>query len=96
MTCPLLATWSALLGQFAGPPSELSLQQFWPIVLTIFLVIIAMVVAIVFYSFGSVWLQAVMSGADISMLSLIGMYFRQVRAQTIVNAKIMAAQSGLN
>jgi uncharacterized protein YqfA (UPF0365 family) len=96
VTCPLLATWSALLGQFEGNPPELVLQRFWPILLTIFLVIIAMVVAIVFYSFGSVWLQAVMSGADVSMLSLIGMYFRQVRAQTIVNAKIMAAQSGLN
>ncbi len=58
--------------------------------------IFACVVAVVFYSFGSVWLQAKMSSADVSMLSLVGMYFRQVRAQTIVNAKIMAAQSGLD
>jgi len=60
------------------------------------LAVFACVALVVFYSFGSVWLQAKMSSADISMLSLIGMYFRQVRAQTIVNAKIMAAQSGLD
>ncbi len=30
------------------------------------------------------------------MTSLIGMYFRQVRAPIIVNAKIMAAQAGLD
>ncbi len=52
--------------------------------------------AIVFYSFGSVWLQAVMSSADVSMFSLVGMYFRQVRAQNHCESKIMAAQSGLN
>jgi uncharacterized protein YqfA (UPF0365 family) len=75
---------------------EFTLSQIWPLVLTVALVIIGLIVTVVFYSFGSVWLQAVMSGADVSMLSLIGMYFRQVRAQTIVNAKIMAAQSGLN
>lgn len=50
----------------------------------------------VLWSFGSLWLQAVMSGADVSMGSLIGMYFRQVRSSIIVTAKIMAAQAGLN
>jgi uncharacterized protein YqfA (UPF0365 family) len=51
---------------------------------------------VVLWSFGSLWLQAQMSGADVSMGSLIGMYFRQVRSAVIVNAKIMAAQAGLN
>ena len=51
---------------------------------------------IVFWNFGSLWLQAKTSGADVSMRSLIGMYFRQVRSQVIVNAKIMAAQAGLD
>jgi uncharacterized protein YqfA (UPF0365 family) len=50
----------------------------------------------VLWSFGSLWLQAVMSGADVSMGSLIGMYFRQVRSSIIVTAKIMASQAGLN
>ena len=51
---------------------------------------------VVFWNFGSLWLQAKTSGADVTMSSLIGMYFRQVRSQVIVNAKIMAAQAGLD
>jgi uncharacterized protein YqfA (UPF0365 family) len=47
-------------------------------------------------AFGTLWFQAFMSSADISMASLVGMYFRQVRAQVIVTAKIMAAQGGLD
>jgi uncharacterized protein YqfA (UPF0365 family) len=37
-----------------------------------------------------------MSGADVSIVSLIGMSFRQVNSRVIVNAKIMAAQAGLD
>ena len=55
-----------------------------------------LVCTVVFWNFGSLWLQAKTSGADVSMASLVGMYFRQVRSQVIVNAKIMAAQAGLD
>ncbi len=41
------------------------------------------------------WLQAYMSNARVSMLSLIGMGLRQVNARTIVNGKIMAMQAGV-
>ena len=37
-----------------------------------------------------------MSSADVGLLSLVGMGFRQVRPSVIVTAKIMAAQAGLN
>jgi uncharacterized protein YqfA (UPF0365 family) len=57
---------------------------------------IALILAVVFWNFGSLWFQAWMSGADVKMSSLVGMYFRQVRPHVIVNAKIMAAQSGLS
>jgi uncharacterized protein YqfA (UPF0365 family) len=86
----------ALMAQIRIGENEIGFERLWPLLLVGALVIVAFLVAIVFYSFGSVWLQAVMSSADVSMLSLVGMYFRQVRAQTIVNAKIMASQSGLN
>ncbi|MDZ4852012.1 MAG: flotillin-like protein FloA [Pirellulaceae bacterium] len=92
----LTAFPQTLLAQIQVGDKTLTLQDLWPLLLIGFLVLVAIVVAIIFYSFGSVWLQAVMSSADVSMLSLVGMYFRQVRAQTIVNAKIMASQSGLN
>jgi len=63
--------------------------------LLLFLGLFALVSLIVLWNFGSLWLQALMSGADVSMASLIGMYFRQVRSAVIVNAKVMAAQAGL-
>jgi uncharacterized protein YqfA (UPF0365 family) len=37
-----------------------------------------------------------MSSADLSMMSLVGMGFRQVNSNLIVQAKIMAAQAGLD
>lgn len=49
-----------------------------------------------FFAYGKLWFQAFMSGADVSMMSLIGMHFRKVRANIIVTAKIMAKQAGLN
>ncbi|MFN7735363.1 MAG: flotillin-like protein FloA [Pirellula sp.] len=63
--------------------------------LLLLLGVFALVSLIVLWNFGSLWLQALMSGADVSMASLIGMYFRQVRSAVIVNAKVMAAQAGL-
>lgn len=50
----------------------------------------------IFIRYGALWVQAYMSGADVSLQSLIGMSFRRVRAATIVNAKIMGRQAGLN
>ena len=73
--------------------------NFNTIVMTVLLfgaLIVGLIVLAVFWSFGSLWLQAKTSGADVSMYSLVGMYLRQVRAQVIVNAKIMAAQAGLD
>lgn len=58
--------------------------------------VVGMIMLVVFWNFGSLWLQAKTSGADVSMYSLIGMYLRQVRPQVIVNAKIMASQAGLD
>jgi uncharacterized protein YqfA (UPF0365 family) len=56
----------------------------------------ALVVAVVFFIYGKLWFQAYMSGADVAIVSLIGMSFRQVNSRVIVNAKIMSAQAGLD
>ncbi len=58
--------------------------------------ILVFVLMIAFAMYGKLWFQAYMSSADVSMLSLIGMAFRQVRSDIIVRAKVMAAQSGLD
>jgi uncharacterized protein YqfA (UPF0365 family) len=57
--------------------------------------IFAVAVAIVFFNYGAIWFQAYMSSANVSMLSLIGMSFRQVDSRVIVQGKIMAMQAGI-
>jgi len=58
--------------------------------------VIAVVVLIVVFKYGALWFQAYMSGAEVGVMSLIGMSFRQVKSGVIVTAKIMGAQAGLN
>ncbi len=59
----------------------------------VFLLVVFVIVAAVY---GKMWFQAFMSRADVSMLSLIGMGFRQVKPTVIITAKVMAAQAGLD
>jgi uncharacterized protein YqfA (UPF0365 family) len=59
-------------------------------------IIAALTVFLVFFHYGALWFQAYMSGADVSVMSLIGMSFRQVKPSMIVTAKIMGRQAGLN
>lgn len=58
--------------------------------------IVTLFLVIAFFAFGSLWVQALAAGAKVSIFSLVGMYFRQVKAPVIVHAKIMAAQAGLD
>ena len=62
----------------------------------IFLVLFLGVFAIVAMVYGKIWFQAYMSSADVTLLSLVGMGFRQVNPRIIVAAKIMAAQAGMD
>jgi uncharacterized protein YqfA (UPF0365 family) len=55
-----------------------------------------LIAAIAFATYGKLWFQAYMSNADVSILALIGMGFRQVNSRLIVQAKIMASQAGLD
>ena len=57
--------------------------------------IAAFVLVLVLFNYGKLWVQALMSNAHVSLLSLIGMSFRQVHARTIVEGKIMAMQAGV-
>ncbi|QDS94282.1 SigmaW regulon antibacterial [Roseimaritima multifibrata] len=57
--------------------------------------LIALVVVGLFSKWGSYWIQAYMSGAEVSMTSLIGMTFLKLDHRMIVTAKIMATQAGL-
>ena len=47
------------------------------------------------FKYGSLWLQAKFSSADVTLTSLIGMSLRNVNPATIVWAQVMARQAGL-
>lgn len=61
------------------------------ILCALFLLVIIAVVA----TYGKLWFQAYMSSADVTIVSLIGMGFRQVNSQIVIQAKIMATQAGM-
>jgi uncharacterized protein YqfA (UPF0365 family) len=61
------------------------------VILGIFLLVIILIVA----SFLNLWLQALFSKAEISILSLIGMRLRKVPPRIIVEGKIMGVKAGL-
>jgi uncharacterized protein YqfA (UPF0365 family) len=68
--------------------------------LTIFLLIIVgillLVILAVAWVYGGLWFQGYMSGADVSLTSLIGMGLRGVNPRMIMTAKVMVAQAGLD
>ena len=66
----------------------------WTLLALLLMVCVGFFIAVI--AFGSLWIQASAASAKVSMSSLVGMYFRQVRAPIIVNTKIMAAQAGLD
>ncbi|MDR2754228.1 MAG: flotillin-like protein FloA [Planctomycetaceae bacterium] len=53
------------------------------------------ILGLAFFFYGSLWFQAFMSRAQVSMASLISMSLMKIRSRVIVQAKIMAKQSGL-
>jgi len=58
-------------------------------------VVFVIVVLVVAINYGKLWFQAYMSNARVTIWNLIGMSLRKVDARVIVQAKIMAMQSGI-
>lgn len=51
---------------------------------------------VTFAKFGMLWLKAASSGARVSWFSLVGMWFRRVEPDVIVNSRIMAFKAGMH
>lgn len=64
--------------------------------LVILLLIILLIVFGVLFQFLGIYIRALVSGARVSMLELIGMRLRKVNALVIVNSRIQAIRAGLN
>lgn len=83
---------------FDAFPHLLAFEYWMPVLICvgIFLAIMLFAFFVVAMMYGNIWLQSYFASADIKLLSLVGMGFRQVRPKVIVTAKIMAAQAGLD
>ncbi len=68
-------------------------QNWWTIVVIGFLILILFFAAIFLGKFVTLWLQAYMSKAQISIWDIVGMSFRKVNPSVIVRAKISAVQA---
>jgi len=66
------------------------------VILAIFGGLLTILLVVVMLTYGKLWIQAWTSGADVKMFDLVGMGFRKVRPNVIVNAKIMAKQAQLD
>jgi len=59
-------------------------------------VIVVLVIISIFLHFLNVWIRALMSGARVSLWSLVGMKLRRVPPSLIVDARIRILKAGLN
>jgi uncharacterized protein YqfA (UPF0365 family) len=87
-----------LMGQ-AELPFDASSTPWWHWAIYVAIGVGALLLIFLFFAvvtYGKLWIQAWMSDADVKLLSLVGMGFRQVSPKVIVVAKIMAAQAGLD
>ncbi|MBN1815801.1 MAG: flotillin-like FloA family protein, partial [Sedimentisphaerales bacterium] len=68
-----------------------------PVKIGLFIVagIIVVVFILMVLAYGSLWLQARLSGAPVSFMELIGMSLRKVNARTIVVSRITAVKAGM-
>ncbi len=57
--------------------------------------LVALVILIVFFKFGLLYIQAALSGARVALLDLVGMSLRKVSSHTIVNARVMSVKAGI-
>ncbi len=68
----------------------------WLTVVGVLAVVIALAAAFFVLQFFSLWIQAFMSNARVSVFDLIGMRFRRVDARMIVFSRIRVAKAGLD
>jgi len=89
---------SVSAGVFAWMPpllAEMTGNQLLLVAAIVVLALFGILAVVLVGKYFSLWLQAYMSNARVSMWSLIGMGLRQVNARTIVAGKIMAMQAGV-
>jgi uncharacterized protein YqfA (UPF0365 family) len=79
----------------AGPGSDDFMKTLKMLGL-IALACLGLVVLLAFFTFGKLYIRALLSGCRVPLLNLIGMRFRNVNPQVIVDAKVISFKAGLN
>jgi len=79
--------WNVLAAQGEMP---------WGTVFAVIVIIVVLAIMVFLWQFVSLWLQAFMSKADVTIFELIGMKFRKVDARSIVMSKIRAVKAGMD
>jgi uncharacterized protein YqfA (UPF0365 family) len=57
--------------------------------------VIGLIVIIILFKYGLLYIQATLSGAHVGLLELVGMSLRKVSPMTIVNARVMSVKAGI-
>src|SRR5882724_3314793 len=74
---------------------DLSDPRIWLIGIGLFIVVVAIIFFFVFLTFLNLWIQCVLTGADISIWNLLWMKLRKVNYEMIVKQKIALVQAGV-
>ena len=89
-----MTTFAALLAQIPGTEDS----KWGPITIgiTIFILLILLILFAVLFQFLGLYVRALVSGARVSLLDLVGMRLRKVNAFVIVNSRIQASRAGID
>ena len=88
--------WMQAMQSVMGQADELWWQRNWFLVLLLAVLSLAcLIVLVLLFKFGFLYIRAAVSGAPVSFSSLIGMWLRRVSAGSIIDARIAAVKAGL-
>jgi uncharacterized protein YqfA (UPF0365 family) len=79
-----------------GPKGDFLAENFILIIIGVIVFLFAIFFLIVFISFARLWIRSLFTGAQITILELIGMKLRNVDSELIVRQKIALVQAGVS
>jgi uncharacterized protein YqfA (UPF0365 family) len=88
-----MTTFASILAEIPGTDET----EWGPITIgiTIFILLILLILFAVLFQFLGLYVRALVSGARVSLLDLIGMRLRKVNSFVIVNSRIQASRAGI-
>jgi len=66
-----------------------------PVIAAVVITVVVLVVLFIISRYFGLWIQSMLTGAQVTIWDLLGMTFRKVNSRAIVRSKIMSTQAGL-